>query len=225
MKFPKDYLDDLLVRMTYHSSAIENNTITLSETISILLHHTIPNKVSVREFYEVENHRMAFNFIVENTDRELSISLIHDVHSLLMDRIHHERGRFKTHENAIVGATFQTASAKETPLLIHQWVQNLTYQIEQAQTTSEIVKAVCYAHIQFERIHPYADGNGRTGRLIMMFLLLKNNILPFVIPKESKYEYIRFLEDQDVEGFSAFASSILEQESLRYEAFLNSKSE
>lgn len=50
MHLPKDYMDDLLVRMTHHSSAIENNTITLSEAISILLHRTIPGKISVREF-------------------------------------------------------------------------------------------------------------------------------------------------------------------------------
>lgn len=222
MKLPKDYLDDLLVRMTHHSSAIENNTITLSETISILLHHTIPNKVSVREFYEVENHRLAFNYIIENIDQELTISLIHDIHSLLLDRLHHERGRFKSQENAIVGASFQTASPKETPSLMYQWVENLNYQIKHAKSVDEIILSICSSHIEFERIHPYADGNGRTGRLLMMHLLLQNQIVPLVIQKENKHDYIQFLEKQDANGFAAYAVSTIEKEKERYNAFLNS---
>lgn len=65
IKLVKDYVDDILVRAAHHSSAIENNTITLSETISILLHNTIPGGISVREFYEIENHKMAFNYLCE----------------------------------------------------------------------------------------------------------------------------------------------------------------
>jgi Fic family protein len=223
MHLPKDYSDDLLVRMTHHSSAIENNTITLSETISILLHHTIPNKVSVREFYEVENHRMAFQYIIEHIEHEFTISLIHDVHSLLMDRLHHERGRFKSQDNAIVGATFQTASPRETPSLMHQWIQNLNYKIQNAESKEDIVASICASHIEFERIHPYADGNGRTGRLLMMHLLLQNQVLPLVILKENKHEYIQFLENQDVQGFATYALAGIEKEQQRYQAFLNSQ--
>lgn len=95
---------------------------------------------------------MAFNHIIEHINQELTISLIHDVHSLLMDRIHHERGRFKSQENAIVGAAFQTASPEETPSLMHQWIQNLKYQIQQAKSADEITTAVCSSHIEFERI-------------------------------------------------------------------------
>lgn len=165
---------------------------------------------------------MAFNYIIEHINQELTISLIHAVHSLLMDRIHHERGRFKSQENAIVGAAFQTASPKETPSLMQQWIQNLKYQIQQAKSSDEITTAVCSSHIEFERIHPYADGNGRTGRLLMMHILLQNQVLPLVILKESKYEYIQFLENQDVEGFAAYAAATLNKEQQRYHSFLNS---
>lgn len=222
MHLPRDYLDDLLVRMTHHSCAIENNTITLSETISILLHHMIPNKLSVREFYEIENHRMAFNYIIENIEQEFTISLIHDIHSILLDRLHHERGRFKSQENAIVGAGFQTTTPAETPSLMHQWIQKLNDRIQQAKSSDDIILSICSGHIEFERIHPYADGNGRTGRLLMIYLLLKNQILPFVILKEDKHEYIQFLESQDAKGLVTYAVTKLENEKQRYNAFLNS---
>lgn len=222
MHLPKDYLNDLLVRMTHHSSAIENNTITLSGAISILLHRMIPCKVSVREFYEVENHRLAFNYIIENIDQELTISLIHNIHSLLLDRLHHERGRFKSQENAIVGASFQTASPTETPTLIHQWLQKLNDQMQQAKSPYDIIVSVCSSHIEFERIHPYADGNGRTARLLMLHQFLKNQIVPFIILKEHKQEYFQFLEQQDVKGFVGYAIATKEKEQQRYQAFINS---
>ncbi|MBO2945649.1 Fic family protein [Paenibacillus sp. F411] len=222
MHLPKDYLDDLLVRIAHHSCAIENNTITLSETISVLLYRMITNKVSVREFYEVENHRLAFNYVIENIDQELTISVIKEIHSLLLDRIHHERGRFKSQENTVVGANFQTVSPSDTFSRMNQWLQNLNDQIQKAKSSDDIILSVCSSHIEFERIHPYSDGNGRTGRLLMMHVLLQNQILPLVILKDNKQEYYQFLENQDATGFAAYAKATIEKEQQRYHAFMNS---
>ncbi|MFZ3591062.1 Fic family protein [Bacillus sp. DJP31] len=207
----KDYVDDILVRATHHSLAIENNTITLNETISILLHNTIPGSVSVREFYEVDNHRIAFNFLIQNLDQEFTLSILHGVHSTLLDRLHHERGRFKSQGNAIIGETFTTASPLETPIIMNQWVDNINYRIESALSEEEIIQAVCESHIYFERIHPYADGNGRTGRLLMLYLLLKNNIQPLIINKDDKFKYITFLAEQDVLGFTEYANGVIQR--------------
>lgn len=222
MHLPKEYLDDLLVRMTHHSCAIENNTITLNEAVSILLYRMIPGKVSVREFYELENHRIAFNYIIENIDQELTISLIHGIHSLLLDRLHHEKGQFKSQENAIVGASNHTASPKETPSLMDQWLLNLNNQIQQANSSDDIIFLICSSHIEFERIHPYVDGNGRTGRLLMMFLLLQNQVVPLVIHKDNKLEYFQFLGEQNAERFAVYAKATIDIEQQRYKAFLNS---
>ncbi len=102
MIYSQDYLDDLLVRMAYHSSGIEGNTISLPETVSIILESTLPGKhKSIREFYEIENHKQAFQallFALDNGE-ELSLGLVKDIHALLMDRLQHDRGslsRYKT---------------------------------------------------------------------------------------------------------------------------------
>lgn len=223
IKLIKDYVDDILVRSTHHSSAIENNTITLNETISILLHNTIPGSVSVREFYEVDNHRIAFNFLIENLGESFNLSTVHETHSILLERLHHERGRFKLQENAIVGANFTTASPSETPILMNQWVDNINYRIEAAISDEDIIQVVCESHIEFERIHPFADGNGRTGRLLMIYLLLKNNIQPLIINKDDKYKYITFLAEQDGKGFTEYAKGVIQKERDRYLSFLNSE--
>lgn len=168
----KDYIVDLLLRFTYHSSAIENNTFTLQEVESILVYNTISNRASLREVYEIDNHRFAFEYILSciRKGEKLSFKTIFKIHSLLLDRLHHERGKFKTSSNAIVGADFSTASVEETPILMKQWLDNVNYRLEIASTKEEIVEVVCDSHIQFENIHPLQDGNRRVGRQITVCL-------------------------------------------------------
>lgn len=219
IKLVKDYIDDLLVRATHHSLAIENNTITLNETISILLYNTISVDVSVSEFYEMNNHKMAFNYLIQSLDQEFSLSTVYNIHSILLDRLHHEKGRFKTQGNATLGVGFLTSSPHETPMLMRQWIDNTNMRIGSAKSDDEVVTA-----IKFERIHPYADGNGRTGRLIMIYLLLKSDLYPLVIDKKDKYKYINFLSDQDVSAFVSYAKNVIQQEKERSLAFINSES-
>jgi len=126
---PQDYLDDILVRLAHHSSGIEGNTISLPATVSIILNGTLPisNGATVREFYEIENHKQAFSDMLdhlENSDK-LSVSIIKEIHADLTDRLQYDKGSFKKNENLIIGAEFQMASPVETPSLIQQLVDNL----------------------------------------------------------------------------------------------------
>lgn len=98
----QNYLNDILVRMAYHSSAIEGNTITLAETVSIILEDTIiaPEKgIKMREFYEVANHKQAFDYIISaiNNDEPFSERTIKKIHELLLDRIQFDKGQYKTY--------------------------------------------------------------------------------------------------------------------------------
>ncbi|WP_161944239.1 Fic family protein, partial [Streptococcus suis] len=97
------------------------------------------------------------------------LGLVKDIHALLMDRLQHDRGQFKSVQNAIIGATFKTASPEETPFLMQQWVDNANYRLGLPLEKAELLEVLADVHIQFERIHPFSDGNGRTGRLILMF--------------------------------------------------------
>lgn len=199
------YLDDILVRMAYHSSGIEGNTISLPETVSIIIENTLPNqRKSIREFYEIENHKQAFEYLINalSDDANLTINLIKETHRLLTDRLQHDRGMFKTNQNAIIGAEFKTATPQETPFLMQQWADNTRYRLEQATTTDEIIEILADTHILFERIHPFSDGNGRTGRLILLFLALKYLKAPIVVRKDERAEYIELLATQDMQGLS-----------------------
>lgn len=222
-KLTKEYLDDLLVRLAHHSSAIEGNTITLNQTVSIILNDTIPGSINKREFYEVENHKQAFEYIQHNllNGEKLSLGVIKEIHRLLLDHLDFNRGNFKNISNAIVGAEFDTASPEQTPNLMYQWLNNYEYLMENAETEEEKIRIILEKHIEFERIHPFNDGNGRTGRMIMLYSLLENNLPPIIISKELKPRYILGLAEQDTDLLYNLVQPLIDKEKDRMQKFQN----
>ena len=223
--FSKDYLDDILVRLAHHSAGIEGNTISLPATVSIIVNGTLPmsGKATVREFYEIENHKQAFENMLSHLLNEdpLTVTIIKDIHADLTDRLQYDRGQFKKNENMIIGSEFQTASPAETPSLMVQLIDNLEYRLDSARSDEEKLIAILDTHIQFERIHPFSDGNGRTGRMTLNYSLLQQGFPPLIIEKETKAQYIEFLGNQDVDGFVQFAKALLGKEQKRMQAFRN----
>ncbi|VJS56615.1 Fic protein family [Streptococcus pneumoniae] len=222
MTYSQNYLDDILVRMAYHSSGIEGNTISLPETVSIILESTLPrNGKSIREFYEIENHKQAFSYLLDSlaNHQALTVGLVQDFHALLVDRLQHDRGQFKQVQNAIIGAEFQTASPAETPYLMTQWADNTAYRLDHAQNEKEILEILVDTHIQIERIHPFSDGNGRTGRLILMYLAMKYLNAPIIISKDSRAHYMELLANQNVTGLADLFKKSLDYERIRKKQF------
>lgn len=228
------YLEDVLVRLAHHSSAIEGNTISLPETATIILNNTLPNNgnITKREFYEVVNHEQAFEYLIhmiENNEK-LSIPIIKVIHEKLTDRLQHDKGKFKVDDNYIKGTDFSTAAPEKVPQLMDQLIDNLDFRLESSESEDDILKAILETHIEFEKIHPFSDGNGRTGRMVMNYSLLENNLAPLIIKKEHKNTYMQLLgeaqvkqfpDKQDIDAFAAFARPILEKEKRRMLAFSN----
>lgn len=222
MKYTQDYLNDILIRMAYHSSAIEGNTITFPEVSNIFLERSLPgSRKGIREFYEIENHKQAFEYLFDNIDnnKDLNIDLILDLHRYLIDRLQHDAGCFKSSQNAIVGAEFQTASPSETPYLVRQLIDNTNYRLSNAKEDAEILEILADMHIQFERIHPFSDGNGRCGRLVLLYLGIKYLNSPLIISKENRAEYMEYLAEQNIAGLTTLLSNSLEFEKERVSQF------
>ena len=233
-KLTPEYLKDVLVRLAHHSSALEGNTITLPETATIILEQTLPSnsKITRREYFEVLNHEQAFEYVIENIqDKEaLSIPVIKDIHEKLTDRLQYDKGQFKTSTNYIKGAEFPTTPPEQVSLLMEQLVGNLNFKIDHAVVDKEVIKAVLEAHITFEKIHPFSDGNGRTGRMMMNYSLIENGLPPLIIKKEDRGLYSNILHeaqvkefpsDRDVEAFYKFAIPIMKEEEKRIDSFYN----
>ena len=222
-KLPFEYMEDILVRMAHHSTAIEGNTLTQAETISILIHNFIPRDMSEREYYEVKNYRKAFNTLLE-ADRKITTELIKKYNKYIMENLHDLNGKFKTTQNLILGAEFEPTKPYLVPFEIEDWCNNLSYRLENAKTNEEKVEIIMDQHIKFEKIHPFNDGNGRTGRLLIIHSCLKEGLEPIIIPKEEKGKYINLLACENLKELTKWALLLQEKERDRIEKFSNKES-
>ena len=219
-KLPFEYMEDMLVRMAHHSTAIEGNTLTQAETISILIHNFIPRDMSEREYYEVKNYRKAFNTLLE-ANRKITTELIKKYNKYIMENLHDLNGKFKTTQNLILGAEFEPTKPYLVPFEIEDWCDNLSYRLENAKTNEEKVEIIMDQHIKFEKIHPFNDGNGRTGRLLIIHSCLKEDLEPIIIPKEEKGKYINLLASENLKELTKWALQLQEKERDRIEKFSN----
>ena len=219
-KLPFEYMEDILVRIAHHSTAIEGNTLTQAETISILIHNFIPRDMSEREYYEVKNYRKAFNTLLE-ADRKITTELIKKYNKDIMENLHDLNGKFKTTQNLILGAEFEPTKPYLVPFEIEDWCNNLSYRLDNAKTNEEKVEIIMDQHIKFEKIHPFNDGNGRTGRLLIIHSCLKEDLEPIIIPKEEKGKYINLLASENLKELTKWALQLQEKERDRIEKFSN----
>jgi len=196
-----EYFLDLSVRMIHHSNAIEGNTLTLNETATIILDSTIPGSKSVREVFEVLNHKKAIDYMISELENEkkLDIYMIKKINKEILDRLNDDAGNFKNSSNAIIGADFVTSTPSQAPALIKNWIENLNYRLELCENNNEKLLEILHSHIEFERIHPFSDGNGRAGRLIMLYLCFQEKISPFVIEKSDRALYMNYLREQNTD--------------------------
>ena len=219
-KLPFEYMEDILVRIAHHSTAIEGNTLTQAETISILIHNFIPRDMSEREYYEVKNYRKVFNTLLE-ADRKITTELIKKYNKDIMENLHDLNGKFKTTQNLILGAEFEPTKPYLVPFEIEDWCNNLNYRLDNAKTNEEKVEIIMDQHIKFEKIHPFNDGNGRTGRLLIIHSCLKEDLEPIIIPKEEKGKYINLLASENLKELTKWALQLQEKERDRIEKFSN----
>ena len=221
MKYQNEYLDDLLVRMAHHSTAIEGNTLTQGETKSILIDGYIPRAMNLRELNEVINYKSFMQTIRDSLDDlpPLSLELIKKIHFLLcQNAIEGVAGAFKTIPNMIIGASFTPTQPYMVITELQEWILNLEAQLNGADKAG-IVEAISRQHIAFERIHPFSDGNGRVGRALMVYTCLQNGIAPIVVTKENKAEYISYLNTEDVVGLTKFFLKLNADEEARINLF------
>ncbi len=109
------------------------------------------------------------------------------------------KGAFKTADNTILGSSFETTPHFQAPMAMKEWCDNLNYKMKTLQDKEEKLKAILEQHILFERIHPFSDGNGRVGRMLIFYSALEQNLAPFVITKGQKEAYIKALDTRNTE--------------------------
>lgn len=189
----KDALDKLTLYLTYHTNTIEGSTMTLSDVEDVIFESKVLTNRTAVEQSEARNHQAALYWLIsELTDRgnsfNFSEDLVKNIHLRLMNGITGDAGVYRKHAVRIMGTSVVLANWTKVPDL----VDDLTEQLN--QPTEDAIKLLAFTHAKFEQIHPFSDGNGRTGRLIMLAQALKLGLMPPLVVKERKYAYYKYLE-------------------------------
>lgn len=206
----EDKLDQALssfrIIFAYHSGVIENQDITYHNTREIFENGRVINYTGdLRTLYEIQNQKLCHEFLRPLIIKKepVTAQLVRNVHRELMQGTYDERrwsqgerpGRFRV--NDYVVADGQGALPGE----VEAEVDELCGELLNVQDKNEnILKAAAYLHCRFENIHPFADGNGRTGRTMMNYYLLIHDYPPLVIYNDSKGRYYEALGHYDKTG-------------------------
>jgi Fic family protein len=162
----------------YNSNAIENSTLTLEETEKILLQIDVDRFISEREIFEAKNLARVVEYIdLKSKDKELTFEGILLLHKMLLSNIQNDiAGRFRRDSEMVRVGSHIAPSPKDLPALLEEMF--VEYNISSNQ---HIVKRISKFHLLFENAHPFIDGNGRIGRVLMNYLLIREGFVPINI--------------------------------------------
>ncbi|OFO59523.1 cell filamentation protein Fic [Peptoniphilus sp. HMSC075B08] len=182
--------EDFMVEYTYNSNAIEGNTLTLRETDMVLKGLTVGQK-PLKDHIEAVSHKEAFYFILDlvKEKRDLSESIIKQIHFLVLGDKKDDRGVYRKVPVRIMGASHEPVQ----PYLIEPMMESLLIDYKSSQ--DNLIKKLAKFHIEFEAIHPFIDGNGRTGRLLVNLELMKNGYPPIDIKFTDRIKYYDAFEE------------------------------
>jgi Fic family protein len=184
-----DIRDQFYLSLTYHSNRIEGSSLSENETTAILFGNAaLPNK-SLVEQLEAKNHQAALEYLFWHLISKKSIDekLILKVHGILMNAISSDAGNYRNHAVRIMGVFVPTANYLKIPILMKELF------LDVGRKTKDIVAHIAEIHSRFEKIHPFADGNGRVGRLLMTAMALRHNLAPVVVLQQKRRIYVLYL--------------------------------
>lgn len=214
MRENRTYFEDFITRSTYHSNAIEGSTLSYAETYAILWNdNSLQVTATARELYEAINHKYALDIALEDVRAPLSEHLIKDVARAINKNINEISG-YRTVSVLIRGAEHLPPK----PNQVNQLMMQLVYERNHDDDVDPCLREARF-HIRFERIHPFEDGNGRTGRILVNRGLLEAGLAPVVIPFERRAVYFSMLADGDAEGLADMFRALSHDEEERIAVF------
>ena len=185
---------------TYDSTAIEGNTLSLEETSFLLFENRVPKTRSLREINETLNHKKAFDEMLAHKG-DLTKEFICELHRIvventLREELTNQMGCYRNVQVFIRGRDWMPPKPEEVP---NEMKTLLSWYSKNKKKLHPLIVA-SYFHVAFETIHPFVDGNGRVGRLLMNFILHKNKYPMINIPSKIKFDYYETLHKATIDG-------------------------
>ncbi|MEA3414187.1 MAG: Fic family protein [Nanoarchaeota archaeon] len=165
------------------SAQLEGSTVTIGETIDLIIKNIYPNK-PIEDIQMVKNLNLAFDYMYENYNKELTIEKIKQINEKCLITLHKGGGIFKKNQNKIQGnPNFKVAHPSE----VFKKLERFCKIFNQIKSKKEVLEKIGFLHNEFQHIHPFIDGNSRTTRILINWLILKFN-LPLIILKKGSFE-------------------------------------
>ncbi|MBI4154645.1 Fic family protein [Candidatus Woesearchaeota archaeon] len=192
----KEILKNFIIEFSFNTTSIEGNTINLNEAKNLLIEGLTPKNKTLREIYDLQNAEKVFLNLLQ-TREEISHILIQNIHKQLMQNIDSRMG-YRTADIKVLRSNFEATPAPfvktDMGLLLKWYEQN-------KNKLHPLILASIFHH-KFEKIHPFMDGNGRTGRILLNYILLKNKLPPVIIKTKEREEYLKALRIADKDGLT-----------------------
>ena len=212
----KDWQDikkRFVANFVFESNALEGNSLTLKNFSEIVFENKIIASADLREVYDAQNSYVVFSELL-NSKREITEEFIINLHKRIMKRIDDRTG-YKKIPNILLGRNIELVSpekvSREMNKLINWYSQNKMklYPLELAFKF----------HHKFELIHPFADGNGRVGRMLMNYILIKEGYYPIIIRKNHRQRYLKALNAADLNKYVPLMGFGIEKAKETYRKF------
>ncbi len=183
-----------VAEQVYNSNAIENSTLTLEETEKILLQIDLDRFITEREIFETKNLARVVSYIEKKAkEQELTLDVILTLHQMLISNIRDDiAGRFRKDNEFVRVGSHIAPAPKEV-------IERLEKMLSQYNASSHenIIKRIARLHLTFEYIHPFIDGNGRIGRVINNYLLIREGFVPINIKFIDRQKYYKAFKEFD----------------------------
>ena len=202
--------------LAYNSNKIEGSTLTENQTASLFDTGLLPvsdNVYRAKDIEEMNGHFLMFNHMLKTLDEDLSEELIKKFHYELKSGVFEDKangyniGEYKARPN--IAGTMQTS----LPVNVSDDMKELLIWYKNSEKN---LRAIALFHLNYEKIHPFQDGNGRTGRMILFREALKNDIIPPIIHDENRMEYIEGIKEYSETGSSEKRHELLMKEQNKY---------
>lgn len=231
----------LKLNWNYHSNAIEGNKLTYGETVALLMHGVTAKGKSLKDHLDVRGHNEAINYMLEliNNKRELNHNDIRELHKIILKEPYYvdaitdsgkksrrliEIGNYKSMPNHVKTKTGEIHYYVE-PDMVHKEMSNLLDWYNKYSKNLHVLVRAAIFHHRFVAIHPFDDGNGRLGRILMNFILIHNGYPPAVISTDDRDNYYGKLSLADAGSYDGIieyiCNSVVESLNLQLAVFEN----
>lgn len=195
-----------VAEQVYNSNAIENSTLTLEETEKILLQIDLDRYITEREIFEAKNLARVVTYIDKKAkEQELALNVILSLHKMLISNIRDDiAGRFREGNEYVRVGTYIAPAPQEVVKRIEEMSAEYN-----AASHENIIKRIARLHLTFEHTHPFVDGNGRIGRVINNYLLIREGFVPINIKFIDRKKYYEAFKEFDAKGATVIMEEIV----------------